>query len=278
LVAKGGHISDETKTRMSLAHKGRNLSEEHKKKLRKIIRTEDWKRNISKSLKGKHPSAETLIKLSKSHKGHKHSEESRKKIGWAHLGTKLSDKTKNKISLKRILRKETLGYINSPETRIKMSISLKEYFKKNPISDETKKKMSISSIGKSKPPFSEEHLRKMSEVQKIPRPWCRGEKSHFWKGGRTDLVKLIKASYNYKHWREQIFRRDNYTCVICGANRNLHPHHIVPLSEILTKYNIKTIEDAYVCLFLWDITNGITHCHDCHKKTETYGVNKKYIK
>ena len=67
MVAKGGHISDETKAKMSLAHKGRKNSEEHNEKLRNVVRTEEWRQNISKSLKGKHPSAEALIKMSESH-------------------------------------------------------------------------------------------------------------------------------------------------------------------------------------------------------------------
>jgi hypothetical protein len=274
LVKKGGHISEETKIKMSLAHKGKKLSEEHKKKLKNIIRTKEWYQKVSNSLKGKHPTPETLLKMSKSQKGKKHTKEQIAKQAQSATGKKRSVEARKKMSVSRMQRKEKMGYLNSPETRIKISISEKERFKNNPMSDETKKKMSLSHKGVPKPPRSEEHKRKLSEAGKFPKPWLRGEKSHFWKDGRTDLVKLIKVSTYYKHWREQIFKRDNYTCVICGAKRNLHPHHLIPLSEILTKYNIKTIEDAYNCAFLWDINNGITHCHDCHKKTETYGLNK----
>lgn len=207
-------------------------------------------------------------------KGGRVSEETRIKLSLAHKGKHHTSEVKFKMSISRMQRKETLGYINSPETREKMSQAQKTRFKKEPMSDETKNKLSLSKKGVLKPPRSEEHKRNLSESGKFPKPWGRGEHCNFWEGGKTDLVKQIKAGYNYTHWREQIFKRDNYTCTACGAKGNLHPHHIVSLSEILIKYNIKTVEDAYNCAFLWDINNGITLCHNCHKKTETYGLNK----
>lgn len=51
-------------------------------------------------------------------------------------------------------------------------------------------------------------------------------------------------------WREDIFKRDNYTCVECGKQGRIQAHHIKPWAD-------------YPELRL-DIDNGITLCIDCH--------------
>lgn len=56
------------------------------------------------------------------------------------------------------------------------------------------------------------------------------------------------------HWRNDIYKRDNYTCQCCGDNSggNLEAHHLYNWSE-----NKK---------LRYDINNGITLCETCHKK------------
>ena len=77
---KGKHCSDETKKKLSEAHKGQiawnkgqKLSEEHKKK-------------VSEANKGKHRSEEYKKKVSEAHKGKQCSEETKKKISEANKG------------------------------------------------------------------------------------------------------------------------------------------------------------------------------------------------
>ena len=95
----------------------------------------------------------------------------------------------------------------------------------------------------------------------------RGEKAHNWKGGRTQLSKLIRHSIYFKLWREAIFTRDNYTCALSGKRGGfLHPHHIVPLSELIDRYNIETFDDAANTSALWGINNGITLSSEAHKE------------
>jgi len=157
-----------------------------------------------------------------------------------------------------------------------LSKAQKERFRNNPVSEGTKRKLSEILKGKKKPPFTIEHRKKISEAGKIPRPWVRGEKSHFWKGGVAELSKRIKSSFKYGKWRETVFQRDNWTCQKCGKRGGtiLHPHHKKSLTSILEENNIKTLKDALDCEELWDVNNGITLCINCHKKTETYGWNK----
>ena len=181
-----------------------------------------------------------------------------------------SEKTKKKISNSRYEFKKKLGYINSPETRKKISNALKGRI----LSKEHIKHISKSNKSKKKPPFTEEHKRKLSESGKYPRPWLRGKNSNFWKGGKTKLIKLIKASYNYKKWRNDIFIRDIFTCQECGkGGNNLQPHHKIPISIIIKDNNIENMDDARKCEELWNINNGITLCKTCHKKTDSYGFN-----
>ena len=115
---------------------------------------------------------------------------------------------------------------------------------------------------------------------RIERPNQKGENNHFWKGGKTKISQQIKNLVEYKMWRMSIFKRDFFTCQHCGAKNKkgekyiFDADHIYPFSKILDDYNITSIEEAISCEKLWDIENGRTLCRDCHKKTETWGMNQ----
>ena len=124
-------------------------------------------------------------------------------------------------------------------------------------------------------------LGKTWKVDKIiKRPNNLGEKNHFWKGGKTKLSQQIRNSAEYSFWRKQIFERDNYTCQQCGRRTKkgdkviIEADHIYPFSKILDDYDITSIEEAISCEKLWVIENGRTLCRDCHKNTETWGINQ----
>ena len=124
-------------------------------------------------------------------------------------------------------------------------------------------------------------LGKTWKVDKIiKRPNNLGKKNHFWKGGKTKLSQQIRNSAEYSFWRKQIFERDNYTCQQCGRRTKkgdkviIEADHIYPFSKILDDYDITSIEEAISCEKLWDIENGRTLCRDCHKNTETWGINQ----
>ena len=69
----GKHLSEETKRKISLAHKGKKLSKEHIKKM-------------SESLKGRKVSLSTRLKLSKANRGHKPSKATRLRLSISHRG------------------------------------------------------------------------------------------------------------------------------------------------------------------------------------------------
>lgn len=110
-------------------------------------------------------------------------------------------------------------------------------------SEETKKKMSLSRIGKKWPP---EMYAKRS-----------GAKNPAWKGGVTPIHYKIRNSVEYALWRTAVFTRDKFTCVWCGQRGGrLNADHIKPFA-LFPELRLA-------------IDNGRTLCEPCHRKTDTY--------
>lgn len=144
--------SEETKKKMSEAHKGKNTwttgtkaSEETKFKMSKSQSgrktTDETKKKISESHKGIKRSKETIKKMSKSRSGAKNhnfgkerSEETKRKIGDANRGRVLSEETKIKMS------ESKKGKIQSKEIKEKKRGELNPMYGKKH-SEETKQKM-----------------------------------------------------------------------------------------------------------------------------------------
>jgi len=177
------------------------------------------------------------------YKGHKHSEETKKKLSLAHIGKKASDEHRRSLSLShRGKRPWAVG-----KTR----------------SEETKKKMSIA--WETRPPMSIESRKKMSETKKL-----KAKKGLYpYQGGVTKLNEKIRKSFEYKLWRQEVFKRDNWTCLWCKARSGIgtklviHADHIKPFA-LFPELRFET-------------SNGRTLCVPCHKKTGTYGRPKKYL-
>lgn len=178
--------------------------------------------------------------------GYNHTEETKKRVSeslkgrtpWS-KGKNLPDSTKQKIS------DALKGRFFSVEHRKKLSDAAKG--KKKILTNEWRKHLGDARRGK---PLSIEHRRSIGEAQK-------GEKNHAWRGGKTSIYKKIRSSFDYRIWREAVFKRDNFTCMFCQRKGGrLNADHIKPFS-------------LYPDLRM-DINNGRTLCVDCHKKTDTY--------
>lgn len=90
--------------------------------------------------------------------------------------------------------------------------------------------------------------------------WNSGENHPMWKGGVKPENQKLRSSRRYKNWRTKVFRRDDYTCQICGERGGkLEADHI----KSWAKYK----------KLRFVVSNGRTLCKDCHKKTPNYKRN-----
>lgn len=143
------------------------------------------------------------------------------------LGKHRSEETKEKI------RQKNKGKIYSPNTLFKKGHKLfagseKGFFKKG------------YSLTKGK-----------------KRPNNSGSNHYNWKGGVTSINEKIRKSLEYKLWRQAVFERDKYTCVLCRQKGGkLVADHIKPFS-LFPKLR-------------FILSNGRTLCDRCNRKTDTY--------
>ena len=109
---------------------------------------------------------------------------------------------------------------------------------------------------------------KHPELRELIKPYQSGEKHWHWKGGITPEIIKVRNSTKYKEWRDKVFKRDNYTCVLCGKNKCYveADHFPIPFCKLFKDKNYKV---------LWNIKNGRTLCRKCHDKTKKHW--KKYF-
>lgn len=174
--------------------------------------------------------------------------------------------------------------------RANLLLKLAGYDKKlkgKPMSEEQKKKISFANKGKKKPPRQKEHTdkirakqigRKMSDEQKLKISIAHKKrvaegKCNFYKDGEyyKKSVQHLRNTIEYRMWRDAVFKRDNWKCVMCGAKGgngkrvDLNADHIKPF--------------ALFPDLRFDISNGRTLCVPCHSKTDTFGHKiHKYAK
>lgn len=108
--------------------------------------------------------------------------------------------------------------------------------------------------GESNPFYGKKHTEET-------RAKMRGERNGNWHNGASRKNDLIRKSVEYLDWKAQVFVRDGRLCVLCGSGERIEADHIKPFSTYPE--------------FRFDVNNGRTLCHECHRSTETYGNSKK---
>lgn len=81
----------------------------------------------------------------------------------------------------------------------------------------------------------------------------KGQLNPNWQGGVSYWRKEYSNSLEYKKWRRDVFKHDNFTCTSCGSKKNLHAHH----KKLFSKYPE----------FRLDVNNGTTLCFSCHNRS-----------
>lgn len=179
---------------------------------------------------------------------------------------------------------------------------------RRPHTIETRRKMSLASIGKPKSPTHVLHMIKNPKLKyncktcnkeffrwasqgkceyccskcyhtqpisenartKLNRTGMRGALAGNWKGGKTQIRMLIPGLSEYRTWRSKVFERDDWTCQTCHARGvYLEAHHITPLWYLIEKYQITNGQMASGCKELWGVNNGVSLCKECHKLTRS---------
>lgn len=100
---------------------------------------------------------------------------------------------------------------------------------------------------------------------------CGNRKIHYsgrnngnWKGGVTPELLSARTSSDYNAWRDEVYKKDWYTCQCCGSSHGIikHAHHLKNFSE--------NKEMRY------DINNGILLCDNCHSAIIPSGFHYIY--
>lgn len=145
-----------------------------------------------------------------------------------------------------------------------------------PHSEERKLNISKSHLGKK---LSDEHKDKIRQKFIGLRV---GDNHPMWKGGSSIMRNRLRQTFEYKNWRNNIYKRDDYRCQMCSnKDKKLNAHHIETFHNITKKYNLSKYDDFINCEFLWNTDNGITLCEKCHhsikNKEEIYEEKFKNI-
>lgn len=171
---------------------------------------------------------------------YKHSDVAKRKMKEAHKGQVISAEQRLKISAARLERKTRLGYINSPDTRRKLSEGRRGANNWNfgkPRSATTRRKIGDANRGRGGWRHSPEAKARMA----ISRS---GSQNPSWKGGITTPERLrflhrrrriMKrgngGSHTFGEW-ELLKARYNWTCPSCKRSEpaiKLTEDHIVPI-------------------------------------------------
>ena len=220
-----GPIPPNVRLKMSLAHKGKVFTEEHRKNL-SIASTgfkhsEATKKMMSEQRKGKASprkgcklSQEQIAKMVSFHKGKTLSKETREKIRQTHIARGIGERVAILTRGKPAWNKGLKGaYVPSEEVRKKISEGLKR-------------------VGHRPPHIS-------------------GDKHYKWNGGITPDNFKIRNSIQMKVWRQAVFSRDCWTCQKCESKGvELAAHHIESF------HSHPELRFA--------IDNGIALCKGCH--------------
>ncbi len=108
--------------------------------------------------------------------------------------------------------------------------------------------------------------RKMSLEQKMRySELFKRENNPNWQGGKKKENARIRASIQYRLWRQAVIDRDGEKCTVCGDEEGpFQVDHIKPF--------------AYYPDLRFDVDNGRVICLSCHRETDTFFYKGRRLK
>lgn len=194
-------------------------------------------------------------------KGQKMSKKDREHLSRVTKGHIISDETKAKISKtlsgRKWAKKEREAHMRAvtPEFRKRQGDFLRPMRGSRGYkwSEEQKEKLSKALKG---------NIIKKSTRRLISEK-LKGKNHYNWKGGVTPENQIIRRSLKYRKWRTAVFKRDKYTCTLCGDKGYVQAHHRKPFSEYPE--------------LRFDVNNGQTLCKKCHADVDKH-YRRFYLK
>ena len=98
--------------------------------------------------------------------------------------------------------------------------------------------------------FSDLHKEKLSLAKR--EFFKNGGKPWNFKGNKEWENESIRHSLEYTIWRQEVCKRDRWTCRLCGSKKSIIAHHI----KLFSKFPE----------LRFSIENGLTLCRPCHCK------------
>lgn len=169
--------------------------------------------------------------------------------------------------VRAILRAGLVARCRDPEFIAAHSAAMAKPNVRQALSDNAKRR-----TGSGNPFFGKEHSAETkAKLTEANKGRFQGPNGSNWQGGKTRLATLIRNSEPAIRWRKAVFERDAFTCQVCRkVGGALHADHVRPLALLLDEHGVKTLEEAYNCPALWDLSNGRTLCVPCHKATPSF--------
>ena len=176
----------------------------------------------NKGKKGIHLSPDTEFKKGSRGFTGKHSEESKLKMSLASKGRIMSDESRKKISLalkgktpKNIVAGWNKGMKMPPmseETRLKYSLVQKE-----------RVKLGLNNL------LNGDGAKGWNKGIKLPQ--ITGDKHWNWQGGISPERQKYMRTLEYKSWRDDIFKKNDYSCQFCKKRgERIEADHIKPFA------------------------------------------------
>lgn len=242
-------------------NKGKHISEETKKKI--------GLNGFHYGMKGKHLSEETRKKMSEARSGEKNcnfgkhfkcSEETKRKISEALKGRQspnLGRKFSEEVKKKMSLSRIGKHWKVSLRAKQNMSIGRKNFYKNGGIHPLSGKKRSEETKEKIRGKLKGIKI-SIEARKKRSLTLPTGDKHHNWKGGITSSNEKVRHSIEIRLWREAVFTRDCWICKKCKIKSGKGKRVYLHAHHIENFYRVIELRTS--------IENGITFCKECHRK------------